>query len=64
MSRTGIAALGVLTALVFAVVLLYLVQEQRQQAQQLTRLSQCVATLERNQGAPQGGPIMNCRIYN
>ncbi len=62
MSRTGIAVLGVLTVLVFVVVLLYLVQEQRQQAQQLTRLNECVATLERNQSAPQGGLIMGCPI--
>lgn len=49
-------------ALVVAVVLLG--QEQQRQDRQLSRLSECVSTLERNQGVPQGEVIEGCPIYN
>ncbi len=72
MALKGMAILGALTALVFAAVLMYVLQEQRQQAQELARLKKCVSILERNQVTPQtvimqGTPqtvIMQCPIYN
>ncbi len=64
MIRTGIPALGALTVLVFAASLIYLVQEQRQQARELARLKNCVSILERNQGMPSGDRIMGCPIHN
>jgi len=46
-----------------------LVREQREQGRELARLTECVSTLERNQGSPQRTPegeslIMSCRLYN
>ncbi len=64
MVRTGMAALGALTVLVFAAALVYLIQEQRQQAQEVARLKECVSTLERNQGTPPGEPVMGCPVYD
>lgn len=64
MIRISIAALGALTVLVFAAAVVYLIQEQRQQAQEIERLEKCVSTLERNQATAPGDPIMGCPIYN
>lgn len=47
-----------------AVVVVLLVQEQRQQSRELTRLAECVSILERNRSVPDGSPIMACPIYN
>ena len=58
------AALGALTVLVFSAAVVYLIQEQRQQAQEIARLKRCVSTLERNQATAPGDPIMGCQIYN
>jgi hypothetical protein len=52
------------TALLLAGVVVYLLQEQRDQARELTRLRACVSTLERNQATPPADPIMGCPIYN
>lgn len=46
-----------------------LVREQREQGRELARLTECVSTLERNQGSPQRTPegevlIMGCPLYN
>ena len=58
---------GVVVALSAAVA--FLVREQREQGRELARLTECVATLERNQGSPQRTPegevlIMGCALYN
>jgi hypothetical protein len=62
--RTVMTVVGASTVLVVAVAVVFLFQEQRQQAQQLARLQACLATLERNQGTPPGEPIAGCPIYN
>jgi uncharacterized protein (DUF2141 family) len=57
------AVLGAMT-LILAAAVVYLIQEQRQQAQELARLTACVSILERNQGAGPGDVIPGCPIYN
>ena len=64
MIRTGLTALIVLTAVILAVAVVWLSQEQKRQARELSRLAECVSTLERNQGTPQGQPVRGCPIYN
>jgi hypothetical protein len=51
-------------SLILAAALAYVVQEQRQQAQELARLTRCVSILEANQGARPEDPIPSCPIYN
>jgi hypothetical protein len=50
--------------LILAAAVVYLIQEQRQQAQELARLTACVSILERNQGAWPEDVIPGCPIYN
>ncbi len=50
--------------LILAAALVYVVREQRQQAQEVARLTACVSVLERNQGARPEDPIPGCPIYN
>ena len=64
MIRTGLIALIVLTAVILAVAVVWLSQEQKRQTEELSRLTRCVSILERNQGTPQGQPDMGCPIYN
>lgn len=64
----------VVVVLAFAVVALsvavtLLAREQRDQGRELARLTECVSTLERNQGSPQRTPegellVMGCSLYN
>ncbi len=66
MLRAGVALLAAATV-VLAGAVIFLIQEQRKQGQELARLTACVSTLERNQGSPQRTPegdelIMGCRI--
>lgn len=63
MIRAGVAVLTG-TVFVLAAALIFVVREQRQQATELRRLTECVSVLERNQGAPPAEPIMGCPIYN
>lgn len=58
------AAVLTVTVLVLAAALVFVVGEQRQQATELTRLTQCVFILGRNQGKPKGDLSMGCPIYN
>lgn len=67
MLRACMALLAAATA-VLGLAVVFLFQEQRQQGQELARLTECVSTLERNQGSPQRSPqgdllIMGCPIY-
>lgn len=67
MLRAATAVLAAATA-VLAIAVVFLFQEQREQGQELARLTECVSTLERNQGSPQRTPegdvlIMGCPIY-
>lgn len=64
MIRTSVAVLTAVTVLVLAAALIFVIREQRQQAAELARLTECVSILERNQGTPTGSPIMGCPIYN
>jgi uncharacterized protein HemX len=64
MIRTGMAVLAAMMTLILAAALVYVVQEQRQQAQELARLTRCVSILEANQGARPEDPIPSCPIYN
>ena len=64
MIRTGLTALMVLTAVILAVAVVRLSQEQKRQTEELSRLTRCVSILERNQSTPQGQPDMGCPIYN
>lgn len=57
------AVLAAMT-LILAAALVYVVQEQRQQAQEVARLTACVSILERNQGVRPEDPIPGCPIYN
>lgn len=59
-----LAAALMLTVVALTTGLLLLLQEQREQEQRLSRLTQCVSILERNQGTPPDQPIMGCPIYN
>lgn len=59
-----LAFASAVTVLLLAGVVIYLLQEQRDQARELTRLRACVSTLERNQETPTGDPILGCPIYN
>ncbi len=63
MLRAGVAVLTA-TVLVLAAALVFVVREQRQQATELRRLTECVSVLERNQGTPPGELIMGCPIYD
>jgi hypothetical protein len=66
--RTLVAALTI--AIVgLSVVVAFLVREQSEQGRELARLTECVSTLERNQGSPQRTRegellIMGCPLYN
>ena len=60
----AVAALTAVTLLVVAAAVVFVIREQRQQAVELARLTKCVEILERNQGKPEGDPIMGCPIYN
>lgn len=67
MLRAGVAVLAAVTV-VLAVAVVFLIQEQRKQGQELARLTKCVSVLERNQNSPQRTPegeelIMGCPIY-
>lgn len=64
MIRTGAAVLVALTVVALVVAVVLLGQEQQRQGRQLSRLSECVSTLERNRGAPPGQPVPGCPIYN
>jgi hypothetical protein len=65
MTRLTAAVLGVLTLVVIAALALVLVgvrDRQQEQERELSRLTECVSILERNQMAPPGEPIMGCPI--
>ena len=47
-----------------AVTTVVLLQQQREQRRELSRLADCVSVLERNQGRPADEPIMGCPIIN
>ncbi len=64
-----VAAVLALAIVALTVVAALLVREQREQGRELARLSECVSTLERNQGSPQRTPegellVMGCPLYN
>ena len=64
MTRLTAAVLGVLTVAVIAlaVVLVGMRDRQQEQERELSRLTNCVSILERNQTAPPDELIMGCPI--
>ncbi len=64
MIQKALRVAGAVVVLVLAASLVYLFQQQREQARELSRLQNCVSIIERNQDAPFRGPIMGCPIYN
>ncbi len=64
MIRVGAAILVTLTVVALVVAVVLLGQEQERQSRQLSRLSECISTLERNQAVPHGQVIAGCPIYN
>jgi hypothetical protein len=59
--KNAVSALTVLVLLLLLGVV-WLLQLQREHRRDFVRLEQCVAVLERNQGAPAGQPIPGCPI--
>ena len=62
--RTRWILLRAVAVLVLAVALIVVIREQRQQAAELSQLSECVSILQRNQAARSGDALMGCPIYN
>lgn len=67
--RTVVAVVLAAAVVTLSVAVTLLVREQREQGRELARLTECVSTLERNQGSPQRTPdgellVMGCPLYN
>lgn len=61
---TVLLAALVVAVLALGFVLALVLQQQRESNRELSRLSECVSILERNQGTPADEPLMRCPIYN